>query len=95
MRQEVALLVRRAALDWDIVPQAGERRLEPLAAVDDHQLGLGHGSTAGKEAPAVPARISADLGYLRSWNFRSPSLHRARVAYIRREFRVRGNLAVT
>jgi len=30
-------------------------------------------STAGKDAPAVPARISADLGYLRSWNFRSPS----------------------
>jgi hypothetical protein len=30
-------------------------------------------STAGRDVPAVPARISADLGYLRSWNFRSPS----------------------
>ena len=30
-----------AALHRHVVPQAGERRLEALAAIDDHQLGLG------------------------------------------------------
>ena len=41
MGEQVALLVHRAALDRHVVPQAGERRLEALAAVDDHQLRLG------------------------------------------------------
>ena len=40
--EEVALLVHGAALDRHVVPQAGERRLETLAAIDDHQLRLGH-----------------------------------------------------
>jgi hypothetical protein len=39
--EQVALLVHGAALDRHVVPQAGERRFEPLAAVDNHQLRLG------------------------------------------------------
>src|SRR5688500_10540943 len=41
MSEQVALLVLGAALHRHVVPQAGERRLEPFAAVDDHQLRFG------------------------------------------------------
>lgn len=30
-------------------------------------------ATAGGKAPAVPARLSGDFGYMRTWNARSPS----------------------
>ena len=39
MGQQVALFVHRAALDRNVVPQAGERRFQAFAAVDDHQFG--------------------------------------------------------
>ena len=38
MGEQVALLVNRAALDRDIGHEAGQRRLRPFAAVEDHQL---------------------------------------------------------
>ena len=39
MREQVAVLVNRAALDRDVGPQRGQRRLEPGRAVDDEELG--------------------------------------------------------
>ena len=39
--EQVALLVHGTALHRHVVPQAGERRLEALAAVDDDELRLG------------------------------------------------------
>jgi hypothetical protein len=41
MGEQVTLLMHGAALHRHVVPQAGERRFEPLAAIDDHQVRLG------------------------------------------------------
>jgi hypothetical protein len=46
VREQVALLVDRAALQRDVVPQAGERRLEALAAIDDDEIGSGEPGVA-------------------------------------------------
>ena len=44
VRKQVALLVNRAALHRDVVPEAGERRLEAFAAVNDHEIRFGEPS---------------------------------------------------
>ena len=55
MGQQVALLVNRAALDRHVVPQAGERRFQAFAAVDDHQFGSAE-PTAGQVVQHGPPR---------------------------------------
>ena len=44
MHKQVALLVNSAALHRDVVPEAGERRLEAFAAIDDDKIGSGEPS---------------------------------------------------
>jgi hypothetical protein len=39
--QQVALLVHGAALDRHVVPQAGERRFQAFAAIDDDEVRSG------------------------------------------------------
>src|ERR687891_279890 len=41
MGQKIALLVNRAALDRHVVPQAGERRFEAFATIDDDEIRSG------------------------------------------------------
>ena len=39
MGQKVPVLVNRASLDWDAVPNGGKRLLQPRSAVHDEEFG--------------------------------------------------------
>ena len=55
MGEQIALLVHGAALHRHVVPQAGERRFQAFAAVDDHQFGSAE-PTAGQVVQHGPPR---------------------------------------
>ena len=62
MREQVALLVHGTALHRDVVPQAGERRLEAFAAIDDDEFGsasprLVRSWSAARQAASLAAHV--------------------------------------